>query len=391
MGRWIGVGAGALSALAAGLVVASYPGCAVYDTSLLASADGGTSSQADYVCHSAVWPDRPPSDDNDGGGNFTVVAAFNTIDIGLSAAPEAGVPPYGYDLDGVCTCPGPPSCQQIKGATESCDDDAGRDHTAIELFSTLRSAASTGTAQIDEGLSAGQYSLLLVINGYNGQPDDSHVVVDFYVSNGLERDEDGGIPVPQFNGQDRWTIDPSTINGTMPIFEDDTAYVSGGLVVAKLPGQVPIVFGDRSFLGGARMFLSGTIVVGSLSPYQLESEAGTAFGYALTKGTIAGRWPTSSLLATLATIPDTTTKDGGYLCGNSFAYTLIKEAVCYSADISQSELNDNQQPSLAPCDAVSVGLQFTAVPAQLGSVLAEPPAPAGCEINGMPWTDHCPN
>jgi hypothetical protein len=394
--RWLSAGVGVFTALAAGVVFMSYPGCNVYDSSLLLPGDGSASSgsSADGCSH-AVWPDRPGNEDNDGGGSLQVTAAFTTIDIGLGSGPDAGIPPFGYDLDGVCTCPGPPSCAQMKGAYESCDDDAGRDHTAISLFNLLGAPASAGTQQIDEGLSSGQYSLLLVINGYNGQPDDSHVVVDFYVSNGINRDPDGGIPTPKFDGHDHWTIDPTlSLSGGQvggaPIFEDDSAYVSKGQVVAHMPGQLPIVFGDRSFLGGARMLLSESIIVGTLSLFAVGDDAGNAYAYQLTSGTIAGRWPTASLLTTLASIPDST-RDGGYLCGpDSFAYNLIKAAVCQAADISQTIGNDNQTP-LAPCDAVSVGLQFTAKPAQLGDSLSLPPAPAGCQVNGVPFTDHCSN
>lgn len=147
---------------------------------------------------------------------------------------------------------------------------------------------------------------------------------------------------------------------------------------------IPIAFGDQSFLGGATMLVSGAVIVGQLMPYVVGDGGRTVFSYALRSGTIAGRWGSADLLSTLATIPDSA-HDGGFVCGNdSFTYNVIKTVVCGNADISQSRSNDNSTPQLAPCDAISVGLQFTAVPAQLGQVFGVAPAPAGCGTGDVP-------
>jgi hypothetical protein len=401
-------------AIASALVVMGasfYEACAVYDTSLLLPAVPDASNAAEAAvdpnaCQHVGPPGRPDASDVD-GGSFEVIAAFKTIDIGLTADASAPRPPYGYDLDNVCTCPGPPSCVQEPGAMTTCDDDAGGntgiDNTDIELFRGLGGAASTGTAQIDDGLQTGQYGLLLAIDDYNGQLDDPNVIVSFYVSNGVNRNPlDGGVTPPDFtSGDDLWTVDPNSLTvkpqdaGAVPscahlsqstcqsIYSDDQAYVSGGFVVAHF-NQLMVAFGDRSFLGGATMQLSSAILVGQLVAVQLPT---SGFSYKLTSGTIAGRWPTKALLQTLATIPDTTT-EGGFLCGEGLEYDIIKRVVCQIADISQNPANDNMN---AACDAVSVGMTFSAGPAQLGAVFAVPPAPAGCTTDaGFPFTDTCP-
>jgi hypothetical protein len=389
--------AGAIGVTVAVLGGASwYQACSVYNASLLGSAnvdslDGDLAGDGGIACIGAVPPSGPQNGEGGGGGNLQVVAAFRTIDIGVTGGLDASVPPFGYNLDKDCTCPGPPSCvNHYKGApAETCDDEAGRDNTDIQLFRLLGGTASTGTSQIDQGLTSGQYSLLLVINNYNGQSDDSLVTVDFYVSNGLNRTADGGIPTPQFNGNDLWTIDPGSLSGGQPAFTDDQAYVSGGTLVAHMT-QLPIAFGARSFLGGATMQLLDAVIVGQLAGYNIDG--GPLVGFALVGGTIAGRWPTAKILSTLATIP---VDGGGFLCGSSssaytvFDYNVIKTVVCQNADISKNISTDNQVP-LAPCDAISVGMQFTAVPAQLGEVLPVPPAPSGCEDDaGNPWSDTC--
>jgi|CZKU01.1.fsa_nt_gi hypothetical protein len=389
----------AMAALLVVLCAWSYEACAVYDSSLLLPADGDAAASADAgpdPCLHARPPGHPDGGVS-GGGTIQVVAAFKTIDIGLTADASAPRPPFGYDLDGVCTCPGPPSCIQVPGAPRSCDDDAGRDNTDIDLFRGLGGAASTGTAQIDDGLQSGQYGLLLVIDGYNGMADDENVTVSYYVSNGVNRTADGGIPTPTFTGGDLWTVDPDSLQNkpqdpaSIPscahnpqcqsVFSDDRAYVSNYVVVAHF-NQLTVAFGDRSFLGGATMALSTAVVVGQLQPVPIQQGV---FGYDLVGGTIAGRWPTKALLQTLATIP---ANDGGFLCGNgNLYYEIIKETVCGAADISQNQANDNMNVA---CDAVSVGMTFAAGPAQLGAVLAVPPALAGCADGSVPFTDNCP-
>jgi hypothetical protein len=404
--------AGIAVAIAATLVFFaawSYEACAVYDSSLLlpnaSDAASSTDAGADSDPCTHVRPPGPPDGGESDGGTIQVIAAFKTIDIGLTADASAPRPPFGYDLDGVCTCPGQPSCAQPKGAPISCDDDAGgntgRDNTDIDLFRALGDTASTGTTQIDDGLRSGQYGLLLVIDNYNGQLNDPRVAVSYYVSNGVNRTSDGGIRAPDFMGDDLWTIDPNSLQdrGQDPtsiqscahnpqcqsVFYDDQAYVTNGFVVAHF-NQLTVAFGDRSFLGGATMALSNAVVVGELQVVSLP----VGFSYELVGGTIAGRWPTKALLQTLATIPDPAT-DGGFLCGHDNVlisnYDILKAVVCEAADISQNQANDNTG---AACDAVSVGMTFTAGPAQLGAVFAVPPAPAGCGDGGFPFTDNCP-
>jgi hypothetical protein len=383
------------------LWMVSNPACAVYDPSLLLPGDAGDGGRADVdLCQHAGPPPRPALDAGAGAsGNIEVVAAFDSIDIGLETEAGAPRPPVGFDLDGVCTCPGPPSCRAQAGTdpTQACDppDNSGRDNVSIDLFRALGSVSSAGTQQIDQGLQTGQYGLLLDIRDYNGTPDDPAVKVSFYVSNGVNRGGDGGLQLNP-NGPSAWTIDPGSLRNNpdnipscaanpacQPLFEDDSAYVKDSVVVANFT-QIPVAFGDRSFLGGATMQLTGAIIVGQLQPVSIG--AGGGFSYKLAGGTIAGRWPTSQLLATLATIPDPSA-DGSFFCGpNSITYNLIKAVACQAADITSSQNNDNKNAS---CDAVSVGMRFTAVPALLGSTLSIPAAPAGCSANGVPFQDSC--
>jgi hypothetical protein len=383
----------AVAASTAALGLSSYQGCTVYDSSLIGSPDGTSPAGDDAgvpFCMHAYPPDRPIADDADDTTSVQLVAAFNSIDIGVEGGAYAAIPPFGFDLDHTCTCPGPPSCAPRKGAQrgQNCDDEAGRDNIDIQLFRLLQGAAAAGTIQIDQGLTAGQYSVLLEISNYNGKANDPSVTVKYFVSNGLNRDADGGIPVPKFDGTDRWTIDPSSLQGQG--FYADNAYVANFNLVANMAVPIPIAFGARSFLGGATMELAGAVIVGQLELRPI-GDSSSDLGVALLGGTIAGRWPTSQLLSTLANIP----QEGGFLCGTDPSaylqgvYGLFKRIACLAADITTVQSLDNNSP-LAPCDAISVGMQFTAVPALLGDTLGVPPPPAGCQNGDASWSDQCP-
>jgi hypothetical protein len=396
---------GGIGLVAAGLGAASvafYQACAIYDSSLLLpAADGGAEGG---TCNPVRWPDRPAATADDGSAqDYEAVAVLSSIDLGLqaSASTDASsprpLPPYGFDLDNTCTChPGPPSCVQEKGAPETCDDDGGLDHIGLELFSELGSAAQQGNDQLNQGLQAGQYGLIIDLRHYNGQANDSSVSASVYVSNGVLGVEDGGSATPAHDGTDRWTLDPgslasgSSLIGTncdnensvcQPVFHDDNAYVSNNVLVAAI--DFPLSFGVKSFMGGAVMQLKGAHIVGTLTTVRVN---GGGLGFAITDGTIAGRWPTSQLLSTLATIPSQL--PGAYLCGSDPVYAYVKWRACQVADITSNPGADNTG---AHCDAVSMGLRFEAEPAHLGTVFGAPQAPSGCKTDaGLPFTDNCP-
>ncbi len=404
--------------LFAALGVAAYEACSIYTPSLLVPLDGGTVAPPPGACVPAVVP-SPPNDDGDGGATETnITFALQSIDVG--ANPNANGGPYGWDLDTVCTCVdnGPSSCSPQSDAGRVCDDDAGRDHASVALFGALAFAGpafdagavvSTLSGQLNEGLQAGQYGLLIEVQGYNGLPNDSRVTVNVYQSNGLNAVEDGGTPHVAGNSTDKWTVDPgSIVNGQKftgvsctgggssqctPSFTDVNAYVTNYVLVANLL-TLPVAFGNNSVLAGVSMTLSSAVLTGTIS----FSNANNTPLYTLQHGTLAGRWKTQALLSTLAGIPDTTDKgrapDGGllypYLCDTAPSYQLIKGFVCSTvADIASSPERDNTAG--AQCDAISVGMTFTATQGDLGDVYGVPPPPAGCVTSsGLPYSDNCP-
>jgi hypothetical protein len=422
--RWPWVAACAFSLGVAAIgAVGLGPGCSIYGPDLLLPApDAGPDAVSDAAPDAAVacahvrWPNRPAT--ANASANFSVIAAMQAIDVGYGfgtgsavdagdAGPtfgsDGGLPPFGWDLDNDCTCqgspPGPPSCLQAAGTKENCDDFAGRDHIALELFEALSITAETGSQTANQAMQAGQYGLVVQITGYNGMSNDEEVTVALYASNGIDGVQDGGTPVAQHNGNDKWTVDPRYITegaqlvGTdcetsslcQPTSVDDTAYVAGGILVAQFPNSVPLTFGSRANIGGALMQLNGVVLVGTLVAAPI---AGSGEGWAIVNGSISGRWETSQLLGNLSTIPDPMSPDPGYFCGSDPFYATFKNVICSLQDIEANGL-DNQTP-LAPCDALSMAFAFTAEPARLGPVYGVAAAPAGCiDDAGLAWHDTC--
>jgi hypothetical protein len=337
--------------------------------------------------------------------NLTVVVAMQSIDVGVAAdggpLPDGALPALGWDLDKVCTCPGPPSCVQAAGTVENCDDEAGRDHTGLELFRKLGMTAQAGNATANEAMRTGQYGLVVEMTGYNGTPNDTQVTVAIYASSGVLGTGDGGTTQLQHDGTDKWTLDPRYLQfGTSlmsvnadceantlctPIFADVNAYVTKGVLVASY-GDVPITFGGRANIGGAVMDLSNAYLVGTLSAVSLPSN-GTS--WAIVDGSISGRWGSAKLLSNMATIVDPTQDSGAYLCGSNVNYGLLKGYICSLQDIPSDLSHDNMGAS---CDAISMAFGFTAEPARLGVVAPLPATPAGCTSGpdgGIPFHDVC--
>lgn len=354
----------------------------------------------DTACHHATYPIRPTADDPSTTQNVPVVAAMEALDVGLGdggpISPNAPLPPLGWDLDGVCTCPDPPSCMQAHGPP-NCDDDAGRDHTGLELFRRLGPSAQMSNAAANQALQIGEYGLVVQITAYNGQRNDRQVSVALYASSGVLSTVDGGVPQLQHDGSDKWTVDPRYLsagqqligidcdNGNSmcsPAYVDDNAYVADSVLVASL-GEVPITFGGRANLGGAVMDLSETILVGTLTSATL---SGNGTGWAIENGSISGRWGSAKLLSNMATIPDPLSEAGAFLCGPDVPYQALKPYICSLQDIAA---NSSLDRTGAPCDAISMAFGFRAEPARLGVVTPLPATPAGCADGGVPFRDTC--
>jgi len=367
-----------VSKLKLAIAFALVAGCSIYDSSLLV--EGGAPDASDAAvdaggdvdtCDHAEPPARPGGDDPSDAGDIEFVVALSSVDFGG----DGGV--VGFDLDRTCTCPGPESCVPQSGSSPHCDDTRGRDNSGgalIQQFSALTTALDP--TKLTQHIGQGLYSLLLRVRSYNGTPNDSQVSVAAFSSNGtLPLDDGGANPIPKHDGNDQWGLDPTSLVGTPPpyvaAYEDDAAYVSGGVLVAN----VSFPFSIGTSFGANFLRLDGAYLVGAITK--------TPTGYALA-GVVTGRWDTRNLLTGMQGIKDPF-NPGQFLCGNDATYLAFKAAICGAADIASEGSSDNTG---APCNALSLALGFQAEPAELGGILAAGVRPTPC---GTTYSDKCGN
>jgi hypothetical protein len=368
-------------ALAALVVVvlagAAWAACSIYDPSLLAAGDdSGASDAADAEKGDAVSSDAadagdaaqvtdgatdcalthppaaPAKDDPSDAGDLTLYLAMRTVDLGIRD--DGGVPPpFGYDLDGLCTCPGPPDCVS---AMTTCDQAGGIDNAGGALFRQfyqLGGGSLFSQDAVNSQIAAGQATLLLRIRQYNGTPNDTQVELALYVSDGTPVGDGGAPTPPSWDGKDVWTQDlDSLVVGTNPKYVDPNAYVSGGVLVGMPPHYVvPLPLDAYDLMN---VDLSVGIVTGNL--------AKGANGWSIAGGILDGRWDASALLASLAYVHDPQNTNA-YLCPSTNSYMGLKGLLCPALDITTG----GAAPHTQTCDAISLGLGFTAEAAVFGN------------------------
>jgi hypothetical protein len=387
---------GALVGCAGVLGVAAWVGCSIYDPSLLLPATleaggqdgpvgeaGAHDAAADVSapCPEVFPPAKPSADDpSDAGDNVSFVAALHTLDLGIRI--DGGTPPlYGYDLDQVYTCcdGGAESCKApVTGATH-CDENGGRDNSGGQLINTLAllDPSQINSDTISQRLEQGVYSLLVEIKSYNGQANDTQVVAGIYASAGVTTTGDAG-PAAKWDGTDVWTIDDGfVLNGpdaspVLPNHFDAHAYVADYVLVMQV--NFPISLGTSS-TGGVTVTLTGGVITAQIVP--------AANGqYKLVNGQVAGRWGASGVLGTASSLKF----QGTPICPGSPFYQNVKSQICAAADIMADPSQDNKG---ATCDALSIGLGFTADPAVMGYVVTTGAAPTFCDAAADAPPDDC--
>jgi len=382
--------------------------CNVYDSSLLASGDGGgeapdASSGIGWWsglgstddCFSAGAPstaDRP-----DAGSTTSVppiylaLTAMRLGSLDLNNQPSTTAwEDIGFDLDGVCTqsptCPTTTPVESCKptGLAIPVDGNYCRDNTFGALEVKAAAIPQVGGKYglnddaFDCALCVGAYNFLVRISDYDGQPDDSQVRVDMYASPGLE------TPLPWSCDNTTWrkefcftTYMPFTIRDTavtqpqggptLPdaVINDPNAYVRGGYIVAQLPPNTLFWFPGYNApatafpLSFVRAVVSGRIT---------KAQNGT---WTILDGMIGGVVTEQAILQGFALIgfcPSTETSN----------YPLMQNYLHANLDILASGKVD---PTVT-CDSVSVGIGFTAGEATAGK-LVHVPDPVPCTPKGQ--------
>lgn len=352
------------------------------DATIDASPD--VAPDAGPTCTHTRWPDRP---DAGSGGTISFAAALRVVDFGLSNDAGANRTPPGFDLDRFCTVDvGNNSCAATVKSTDFQTYVADKNGYAGGVdnagYGLLQFLGNTGDSfkqdNLNAGLVAGEFGVVLRVKSYNGMPDDPDVFVEWFPILGV-RGADGGPTTPRFDLTDDWIRDSAywnTLTYDTSNLIDQAAYVSGGKLVARIDPialSFPIPGGPSTL----DITLHDGVIVADVLP-----DNGT---YRLANGTFAGRWATSDLLAKIQRVYHPTLAT--YICQSKTAYDTVKNVACPARDIMSIERSDGTD---AGCNAVSVGARFETALASDRKIFANKPD-GGDPCVGAPVTpnDDC--
>ena len=386
-----------IAALCTAAALAPFAACDVYDETLL-SPEGGASSSSgsglvtgrgigywsgtgDQDCPSARKPavsDRPRATSQADVG--ALVFALRHIDLGTTNPEDGGAgnedyKRLGFDVDGLCsgsskTCgksSPKPACAPLLNIA-SIDGEYCRDNSFGQLADTITYASSVtsgfGFGTFDCALCAGALNFLVRIQGYNGEPSDDSVEVDFYPAVGLQ----GGIlpidckaSVPDsacFRADQKWDIDRSVVTGAGPgdsysTLRSTAAFVKDGYVTIFLPDPMPIYFpGDDTIIHAFPITVHGGFITGKLQ----KQDDGR---WRVDDGMIGGASTIAETLDSLVAIG---------LCEDDVNYNTAKGVIDNVADVLASGAHE----PTTPCDSISVGIGFVALQSSLGDAVQAP-------------------
>ncbi len=341
-------------------------------------------------CHHVVPPPIPEMDDDP----TTSIDEFYLALRSVTLVAPAGGPPFGFDLDGVCSCDRRPntaydggqSCRQA--GEKICDADGGVDNQVSTLATDFGLLFDINKdANVNARIQSGTQTSFVVISKYNGRANDREVAFGLFTSEGIpDTQAEPGCPdagrgnghlAPGWCGNDKWSVSTSTVNQFGTKFTPKSVgigYVSNYRFVVRLSGTAGVPF------AGYRLALDAPISSGRLVPLDanlqvLDTSAGPppknliAF-WRLDDGVLAGRIAVSELLAAIGTVGVPGGDGGAHVCANPMLFDSIKGEVCKRADL-------NVTPNLdfaagAACDALSTGIALTGFPAKVEGFVTAP-------------------
>jgi hypothetical protein len=351
-------------------------------------ASGNASDAASEASAPVCDPLSPPGKRSGGTASpadtVEITVVLKEVDFG-DGGPDGGAPRYGekgYDLDGVCTVPGPSSCtpQPWIGDVTS-DGPRGQDNAIGRLLQVQKAefgVQAAGTAVDNDAVARGADAptAVLRVKNFGGLSEDERVEVDWFVPAPLEASADGGVKAPAFDASDSWPILSTTVADatvksaadTVSKDRDESAYVTRNLLVAHFDHVViPL---RNSYFDTYDVVLTG----------ELRRDIATKV-WSIENGTFAGHAHVDDLLAVIPEIAHTIF--GATLCtDNTLNYAPVKRYICNSADMPAT-------PAGGPCTETSFGIGFTTAPASLGAVVAPPPPSDVCPRATSPASDSC--
>ncbi len=307
----------------------------------------------------------PPPDDGvpgDGPGHSFVFTKLLLGDTNRDGSPSPSAwEQYGYNLDGkISTEHSTDLCQPYPGASLALiypDGDEGTDNAFGKvIMSLITSFEPDASLQIDQAITAGQYSYLIDIDDLGGGPSYLGLASRAYEGSLLGQ-------IPAFDGSDSWPVTAESL-GSPPdlssaLFQFPSSYVNGHTWVSSPPGHYEI-----------RLFLMRPMVLSiEHAIITMELSADRSSG---SNGVIAGILEVEPLVEEFRKLAGSFDES---FCGGS-TFDALADSIRQAADI----LSDGSQDPNQTCDAISLGLGFEASAVQLGAVAAPAPPPADpCE------------
>ncbi len=365
--------------LACSLACVAALGCKVYDPALVKQDAGGTTPGE---CDAARPPERPSiADDGVDVGEH----AYAVRDVVFDQSGEAWRT-IGYDLDGRCSEPPdwdvecrPP----LRTASPEADGEEGTDNSfGHNLFPvvdlTVPDLQETSRMYQQRGVG----SVLLVVNGWNGEADDPRVQVVMGVTvfattgaaddteppevvqtdTGPETPEGEPLPEPAWDGNDWFWLRTDNFfeeDPDRPYVYDDNAYVAGGVLVIRLPERTDFIFPGEEI--GLLVRLTGAVATVRISE---DRET-------LTEITVAGRWPVLDLLATAEAVG---------VCSGTTEHSILQNQLDRIADVRDREGSGGADVT---CNAVSLGIAFeSGKKARFAGLAVGDPVPDACAAMG---------
>lgn len=349
--------------------------CSVFDPSLV---------EGDQ-CTGRLPPVRVDAEDEPGTERYVVVLR----DIFINQRAETGEDPLdapwrtiGFNLDGLCTTADDTrsECSPAEGLSVEIDGEEGIDNTFGNSFYPV---LMLGVAGIDEDLIATQQAgigaVLLLIDDWNGELNDSRVTVTVTQtvfgttaasvpgividgSDAFLADGTTPVPPPAWDGTDHFWGRADTFvasDPNLPNVRVTTAYVTEGVLVARLPDRTPIKLVGTDI--GVEVTLTELLATGNVYDMFFGSPD------APPKVVVAGRWGFNDMVAQAANVG---------ICQDDELFPLLTRQLNNMIDVLQDPPED-PDPSL-PCDALSVAVTFDAYVGNFGGVAEGQNIPSPC-------------
>jgi hypothetical protein len=354
-------------------------GCSVFDPSLVSEVGG---------CGGAQPPARVAEPDEPGDETYVVILR----DIFIDQRGEVGGDPLaapwrdiGFNLDGLCTTADAPTseCTPAEGLAVELDGNNGIDNTFGNSFFPV---LMLGVDGIDADLIATQEqgigAVLLLVDDWNGELNDSQVTVtvtqtvfgttagpggaapDIMVvgSEAFLPDGTTPAPLPTWDGTDYfWGRSDTFVAGDpdLPNVRVTTAYVTNGVLVARLPDRTPIKLVGTDI--GVEVTLTDLLATGNIYEMFIEPSDTPP------KVVVAGRWGFNDMVAQSANVG---------ICQGTSLFRTLTTILNGMIDVLQDPPED-PDPNL-PCDALSVAVTFDAYVGNFGGVAQGQDIPSPC-------------